>query len=280
MTVALRRATDALTARPYTIAAIRQQTYDTVTLDFDASADPIVFAPGQFDMLYLFGIGEAVISISSDPAEPARISHTLRAVGSVTRALAEAQPGTAVGIRGPFGRPWPMAAAEGGDLVVVAGGIGLAPVRPVILRALAQREHFGRLLLLVGARTPRDLVFRHDLQRWQDDPRITVAVTVDRATRGWGGTVGVVTRTIARASFDPERTTAFTCGPEVMMHFAAQALIGRGVPAERVHLSLERNMRCGVGTCGHCQLGPVFVCRDGPVFAWPEVSGLLEVREL
>lgn len=280
MVATLHRPEDALTARPFTVAAIRQQTHDTVTVDLDALEEPVPFAPGQFDMVYAYGVGEAAISISSDPADPSRMSHTIREVGWVTRALVNAQPGTTIGIRGPFGRPWPIEEAEGRDLIIVAGGIGLAPVRPALLQALTHRDRFRRVVLLVGARTPHDLLFRDDLDRWQADPRVDVRITVDRAVRGWTGAVGVVTRTIARAGFAPDLATVLTCGPEVMMRLAAQALIARGVSAEHIHVSLERNMKCAVGTCGHCQLGPLFVCRDGPVFRWPEVAPLLEVREL
>jgi NAD(P)H-flavin reductase len=270
----------ALTSRPYRVSTVRQQTHDVVTLDVRPERDPIAFEPGQFDMVYVYGVGEAAISISSDPSTPEVLSHTIRAVGWVTRALNDLQPGATIGIRGPYGRPWPLHEAEGRDLVIVAGGIGLAPVRPAIVQALRDRDRFRRLVLLVGARSPRDLVFRDDLERWTVDPAIDVHVTVDSAVRGWTGHVGVVTKLLPRVPFDPQEAVVLTCGPEVMMRFTARAALTRGVPAERIHVTLERNMRCGVGTCGHCQLGPEFLCRDGPVFAWPEVARLLEVREL
>jgi NAD(P)H-flavin reductase len=270
----------ALTGRPYLVSTVRHQTHDIVTIDVRPEQDPIAFQPGQFDMVYVYGVGEAAISISSDPATPGLLSHTIRAVGWVTKALNDLQPGTTIGIRGPYGRPWPLEEAQGRDLVIVAGGIGLAPVRPAIVQALRERERFGRLVLLTGARSPRDLVFRDDLERWDADRAIDVHVTVDSAVRGWAGRVGVVTKLIPRVPFDPENAVVLTCGPEVMMRFTAQALLARGVPPDRVWVTLERNMKCGVGTCGHCQLGPVFLCRDGPVFAWPEVAHLLDVREL
>jgi NAD(P)H-flavin reductase len=271
---------DPLTARPYVVSTVRQQTHDIVSIDVRPEQEPIAFAAGQFDMVYVYGVGEAAISISSDPATPELLTHTIRAVGSVTRALNDLQPGATIGIRGPYGRGWPLAAAEGRDLVIVAGGIGLAPVRPAILAALAQRDRFRRVALLVGARSPRDLVFRDDLDRWTASRDIDVHVTVDSAVRGWAGRVGVVTTLIPRVPFDPENATVFTCGPETMMWFTSQALIKRGVDPHDVHVTLERNMTCALGTCGHCQLGPLLVCRDGPVFTWPEVSGLLEEREL
>lgn len=273
-------ATGTLTARPYLVSTVRHQTHDIVTIDVRPEQDPIAFAPGQFDMVYVYGIGEAAISISSDPATPELLSHTIRAVGWVTKALNDLQPGTTIGIRGPYGRPWPLDQAEGHDLVIVAGGIGLAPVRPAIVQALRERDRFRRLVLLVGARSPRDLVFRDDLERWDADRAIDVHVTVDSAVRSWTGRVGVVTKLVPRVPFDPEGSVVLSCGPEVMMRSAAQALLARGVPAGRIHVTLERNMKCGVGTCGHCQLGPVLLCRDGPVFAWPDVAQLLDVREL
>ena len=269
-----------LTSRPYQVTTVRHQTHDIVTIDVAPQQHPIAFRPGQFDMVYVYGIGEAAISISSDPATPGLLSHTIRAIGWVTKALNDLQPGTTIGIRGPYGRPWPMEEAEGRDLVIVAGGIGLAPVRPAIVHALRHRERYGRVVLLTGARSPRDLVFRDDLDRWHADPGIDVHVTVDSAVRGWGGRVGVVTKLIPRIPFDPENAVVLTCGPEVMMWFAAEALLTRGVPPERVFVTLERNMKCGVATCGHCQLGTRLLCRDGPVFSWPEVAGLLDVREL
>jgi NAD(P)H-flavin reductase len=280
MTIAELSPPGALTGRPYRVSTVRQQTHDIVTIDVRPDRDPIAFLPGQFDMVYVYGIGEAAISISSDPSTPDLLSHTIRAVGWVTKALNDLQPGAMIGIRGPYGHPWPLDTAVGRDLVIVAGGIGLAPVRPAIVQALQQRDRFGRIVLLVGARSPRDLVFRDDLDTWGRDPAIDVYVTVDSAVRGWAGRVGVVTKLIPRVPFDPQNAVVLTCGPEVMMRFAAQALLTRGVPGERIHVTLERNMKCGVGTCGHCQLGPVFLCRDGPVFAWPEVAHLLDIREL
>lgn len=271
---------DALTARPAVVSALRRQTHDTTTLDVEVEHARPRFAPGQFDMLYAHGVGEAAISISSDPADPHLLSHTVRAVGWVTRALCDLQPGATIGLRGPYGRPWPLAGAADRDLVLVAGGIGLAPLRPVVLEALRLRDRFRRLVLLVGARTPRDLLFRDDLAAWDADDRIRVAVTVDRADRGWDGRVGLVTKLVDAAAFEPAAATVFTCGPEIMMRFVARAFTDRGVDASDVHVSLERTMRCGVGTCGHCQLGPIVVCRDGPVVPWSRVAPLLEVREL
>ncbi len=271
---------DLMVPRAHTVMTVRQETHDIVSIDVEPAGETIAFRPGQFDMVYVFGVGEAAISISSDTAHPEVLTHTIRAVGWVTQALNTMQPGSTIGIRGPFGTPWPVEDAQGGDLLIVAGGIGLAPVRPALLAALAARDRYDRVSLLVGARSPQDLVFRADLHRWEARDDLDVHVTVDSATRGWTGRVGVVTRMIPQIPFTPQRTTVFTCGPEVMMRYTAQALLDRGVPPERIHVTLERNMRCGLGFCGHCQLGGEFVCRDGPVFTYKRVSQLMEVREL
>jgi NAD(P)H-flavin reductase len=265
---------------PYRIVARRQDAADVFTWTVEPLGEPApTFLPGQFNMLYAYGIGEVPVSISGDPAG-GPLLHTIRAVGSVTRPMAALPVGEVIGLRGPYGIAWPLAEAEGGDLVIVAGGLGLAPLRPAILGVLARRARFGRLCVLYGTRGPAEVLFADQLAAWRARGDLELRVTVDRATPGWTGEVGVVTRLIARAGFDPARTTAFVCGPEIMMRFAGEALLQRGVPASRIHLSLERNMKCAVGYCGHCQLGPHFVCRDGPVLAWPRLAGLLEVAEM
>jgi NAD(P)H-flavin reductase len=184
-----------------------------------------------------------------------------------------------LGLRGPFGNAWPVDDALGGDVVVVAGGIGLAPLRPVVLRALERLEGEGSLTVLYGARTPDDLLYTRELGEWRRRGA-EVEVTVDAAAGGWRGRVGVVPKLVAGAWFRSEATTAFVCGPEVMMRFTVDALEARGVPAGRIMVSLERDMRCGVGLCGHCQLGPTLICRDGPVYAQADVARWVEVREL
>ena len=205
--------------------------------------------------------------------------HTIRRVGGVTNALGAAQPGDEIGVRGPFGTGWNLDRAIGRDVVVMAGGLGLAPVRPIITDLVARREEFGRASLLIGARTPEDLLYRDEIEEWRSHLDLDVEVTVDSAPATWRGDVGVVTRLVGRAPIDPANTTAFVCGPEVMMRFGATSLIDRGVPADEVFVSLERNMHCAVGHCGHCQLDALFVCRDGAVLAWPTVEPLLKVRE-
>jgi NAD(P)H-flavin reductase len=265
---------------PWRITLRRQDTADVFTwVVAPLGDDGISCAPGQFNMVYAYGIGEVPISISG-VTDDGSLQHTIRAVGSVTRALAGLATGTVIGLRGAYGSAWPLDAAAGGDLVIVAGGLGLAPLRQAIIQVLAQRERYRRVCILYGTRTPADVLYGGELAAWAAHRDVEFAITVDRASAGWGGEVGVVTRLVARAGFDPERATALVCGPEIMMRFTAEALLRRGVPPAAIHLSLERNMKCAVGSCGHCQLGPHFICRDGPVLPWPRLAGLLEVPEL
>jgi NAD(P)H-flavin reductase len=266
-------------SRPFAVVARKRETADTWTLRLEpAEGEPLAVRPGQFTMLYAFGVGEVPVSISGDPAGP--LTHTVRAVGAVTSALCAARRGDAVGVRGPFGNAWPVEQALWGDLLVVAGGIGLAPLRPALYEALARRSEYGSISLLYGARTPADLLYVPELERWRSRFDLHVDVTVDQAGRDWRGRVGVAPKLLTGAPFEPRRTTALLCGPEVMMRFTAHDLLDRGVPAEKIYVSLERNMRCGAGHCGHCQLGPLLICRDGPVFRWDQVAPLLAVREL
>jgi NAD(P)H-flavin reductase len=249
----------------------------------DGDGEGYAFAPGQFNMLYVFGVGEVAISISSDPSHPYRLGHTIRHVGRVTNAFRDLRPGDEVGIRGPFGRPWPLEAAEGGDLVVVAGGVGVCPVRPAIEFAMRHRDRYHRLILLLGARTPDLFPYKDQLDEWvslMERLGVELHLTVDEAVGTWLYHVGVVTTLFPRAQIEAARTTAFMCGPEIMMRFAAQGLLDLGVPAERVWVSMERHMECGVQLCGHCQLGPWFVCSDGPVFRFDSIRDLMGVREL
>lgn len=238
-----------------------------------------IYAPGQFNMLTAFGVGEVPISLSGDPAS-GRLVHTIRAVGAVSAALAKLTPGEPLGLRGPFGTGWPVEEAEGRDVVIAAGGLGLAPLRPAIYRLLAERDRYGRVVLLYGTRSPDDILFRRELESWRRRLDIDVQVTVDHAGPGWRGHVGVVTTLMPRAEFDPADTVAMICGPEVMMRFAVAALRDAGIAEDRLYLSMERNMKCAVGFCGHCQFGPSFVCKDGPVFAYPRISPLLGLKEV
>jgi NAD(P)H-flavin reductase len=268
-----------MTPVPFRVVRRRRETKDTFTLELEpAGATDLRPLPGQFTMLYVFGVGEVPISFSGAPGGP--LVHTVRAVGAVTEAICALDSGAAIGVRGPFGNSWPIEAAAGGDVVIVAGGIGLAPLRPVVHHVLANRARYGDVVLDYGSRTPQDLLFRPELTRLQRRSDLQVEVTVDAATGTWRGRVGVVPKLVAGARFDPDAASAFVCGPEIMMRFTVDALLERGVSPERIHLSMERNMQCGIGQCGHCQLGPTLICRDGPVYRFDELEELMEVREL
>ena len=273
---------DAMTPRPFTILTRRQELADTFTIQLaptDGGAN-IQFAPGQFNMLYAFGVGEVPISISGDPAQPDKLVHTIRDVGAVTDALSKLKKGAQVGVRGPFGSAWPVEDAEGSDVVIVAGGIGLAPLRPAIEHVLANRAKYGRFVILYGARNPADVLYMKQLQAWRGRLDTYVDVTVDSAGRDWSGNVGVVTRLIGRANFDPHHTKVFVCGPEIMMRFTIKELNALGVAKDDIYVSMERNMKCAIGHCGHCQFGGQFICKDGPVFPYARIESLLQVRGL
>jgi NAD(P)H-flavin reductase len=259
-----------------------KETHDTVTLEIDDSEAAPRFAPGQFNMLYLFGAGEVAISISGSPDRPETLAHTIRAVGAVTAPLVHTRRGDLIGVRGPYGSAWPVDEAEktGCDLLLLAGGIGLAPLRPVIYEVLRRRRNFGQLIVLYGARSPGDLLYRKELAQWRAYPGVTVKLIVDHAAAGSSGRVGVLTDLLGAVEFDPSETIAMACGPEVMMRFAYRELVRRGVAPARVYLSLERNMKCAIGLCGHCQFGPLFICKDGPVFTAERVESLLGIGEL
>lgn len=263
------------------VASVRRELPDTVTLALEPLDAPLTrFRAGQFNMLWGFGTGEVPISVSGDPTSVGPLLHTIRAVGPSTRALCRLEPGAVVGARGPFGSHWDVAGAVGHDVVIVAGGIGLAPLRPVVLEILARRADFGRVALLVGARSPHDILFPDELERWRSRLDLDVYVTVDHADAAWRGDVGVVTRLLPRAPVDPTDTVAFVCGPEIMMRFAAAGMVDMGVPDTRIRVSLERNMQCAIAHCGHCQLGPTFVCREGPVYPYSVAGPLMAVRGL
>jgi NAD(P)H-flavin reductase len=263
------------------VAMRRQDAPDVFTLRLEPQGDSLPpFAPGQFNMLTAFGVGESAISVSGDPAKGTGIVHTIRAVGAVSRALTELRRGDSLGLRGPFGVGWPMTELYGKDVILVAGGIGLAPLRPAIYRLLAERERFGEVAILYGTRSPSDILYRSEVESWRQRLDVDVQVTVDHADEGWYGHVGVVTTLLPRVAFDPDKTVALLCGPEIMMRFGVQALESVGVPDEAIYLSMERNMKCAIGLCGHCQLSPVFVCKDGPVFRYDQVRYLLALKEL
>ncbi len=263
---------------PMTVSRASRELGDVFTFAMDVPAG-FPFLPGQFNMLYLHGVGEVPISISGDPADPNTLVHTIRAVGTVTARMQKLGEGDRLGVRGPYGSAWPVEAAKGSDVLFVAGGLGLAPLRPAILHVLAHRADYGRVTILYGARTPADILFRAELERWRGRFDCRVEAIVDRAGRDWYGSVGAVTRLLDGVTIEPD-DTVFICGPEIMMRFVVRELDARGVPREAIWVSLERSMKCGVGLCGHCQLGGSFVCKDGPVYRFDRVSKLFFVREL
>ncbi len=271
-----------MSPKPFRIQRIKKETRDTFTIDLEPaeSADGFPFAAGQFNMLYVFGIGEVPISISGNPVNPKVLKHTIREIGIVTKALRKLRKGEILGVRGPLGSYWPLEKSEEKDVVIVAGGIGLAPLRPALYQLISQRKRYGRIALLYGTRAPEDLLYRNELEQWRGRFDVEVKVTVDNATEDWRGDVGVVTTLIRRTQFDPLRTVAMICGPEVMMRFTITELQNYGVKNENIFISMERNMKCGVGFCGHCQFGPVFVCKDGPVFSYDCIKNFFGKREI
>jgi NAD(P)H-flavin reductase len=273
------RALAPMTPVSHLVVGRRQETSDSVTLLLEAvDGARLRYAAGQFNMLYAYAVGEVAISISANPVGDGPIAHTVRNVGAVSRALCELQPGGSLGLRGPFGSDWGLESAAGRDLVIVAGGIGLAPLRSVITQVISQRERFGHVEVVIGTRTPEELAFKEEVDAWRDRDDLAVHVTVDRATPAWRGTVGVVTTVLPRIRCDPGGV-ALVCGPEVMMRFTALALMERGMPASNIRVSMERNMQCAIAHCGHCQLGSMFICADGPVLTWARVEPLLAVRQ-
>ncbi len=270
---------DQMTPIPFKVRSVREELSHTFTLELEPPNGDFQFQPGQFTMVYAFGIGEVPISISSSATREATLLQTIRRTGAVTHALGTLKSGDYVGIRGPYGTPWPMTEAKGRDLLIVGGGIGLAPLRPAIYHALENRDDYERVVVLYGTRTPDDILFETELRRWGDRTDITTLITVDAADRGWYGAVGVVTRLIGRVGFDPSNTTALVCGPEIMMTVTAERLMeGYSMAPSNIYVTMERNMKCGIGVCGHCQFGSKFICTDGAVFSYSEVGHLFDIK--
>ncbi|MEQ9145894.1 MAG: FAD/NAD(P)-binding protein [Parvibaculaceae bacterium] len=270
-----------LTPQLHRVAERQSDSDDVVSLRFDVAPGSAGFGqPGQFNMLYAFGVGEVPISFSRCDAQKGHIWHTVRGVGPVSRALAALDVNDAVGIRGPFGTPWPLETMEGRDIVLMAGGLGLAPLRPVVDHVLRQREILGKIRLLYGARSPEALIYAPELEVWAEERGIEVKVTVDHAAAGWEGHVGVITTLLDALPVDPEKTMAMICGPGLMMRFSVSALEGLGCAEERLFVSMERNMKCAVGQCGRCQYGPYFICREGPVFRYDHIRSLFRISDI
>ncbi len=265
-----------------TIGEANAEVAGIVTYRVDIS-DPVAaqtyrFLPGQFNMLYLPGIGEAAISISSDAGQPTRLLHTVRAAGSVTSALARKGVGDQILIRGPYGSAWPMDKIKGLDVVLACGGVGLAPLRPAIYHIMRHRGDYGRVFLLYGARTPGDMLYESEYAAWRDKD-ITVETTVDIGDGQWRGNIGVVPVLFYRMRLNAAKTCVLTCGPEIMIRFVVFESLARKISPDRIILSMERNMNCAIGHCGHCQIGPMFVCKDGPVFTYRQIEPFMHVED-
>lgn len=238
------------------------------------------YAPGQFTMLYVFGVGEIPVSISGDANDGSKLVQTVRSVGAVSEAVTQLKRGDMLGLRGPFGTAWPTDELAGQDVVIVAGGLGLAPLRPSIYHLLSRRDRFGKVVLLYGARGPEEILYRRQLESWRKRLDVQLEVTVDHAGADWRGHVGVVTKLITRISVDAANATALVCGPEVMMRFTAAGLHDFGLSEESIWVSIERNMKCAVGLCGHCQFAGLFACKDGAVVRYDRVRRLMGMREI
>lgn len=272
---------DPFVPQAYRVVRVIRESADTATFDLvPVKGELPAFRPGQFNMLYAFGVGEIAISMSGDPADQGRFVHTVRAVGAVSRAITALETDGIVGLRGPFGTPWPMEAAKGSDVVIIAGGLGLAPVRPAIYEVLRDRRRYGRVVLLVGMRNPSDILYRHELEQWRSHLDVEIELTVDHASADWRGNVGVVPGLIPRMGLNPANTIAMVCGPEIMMRFTVSALRDAGFALDHIYLSMERNMKCAIGLCGHCQFGSDFVCKDGPVMRFDRIARIFAVREI
>jgi len=272
---------DPMLPESYRVHSVRREIPGVFTLELrQVEGGAMAFGPGQFNMLYQFGAGEVPISVSGDPGDADRLVHTIRAAGGVTRLMEKLGVGDVIGVRGPYGTEWPVAQAVGRDVVIVAGGIGLAPLRPVVYHLLNHRSDYGRIALVYGTRTPADILYASELEAWRARGDLQVEITVDRASTGWDGDVGVVTNLLPQVDFDPSTAIAMTCGPEIMMRFAVLGLRKRGLDAGRIHVSMERNMKCAIGYCGHCQWGPHFICKDGAVFPYSTLEPIFSVRAL
>lgn len=276
---------DPMVPKLFKIEKIRKELQDTFTLylaplDSEPSDQEFSFLPGQFNMLYSFGAGEVPVSISGSPSKKGSVIHTIRAVGGVTKNMQELQVGDNVGLRGPFGRPWPLDQARGQDVLIIAGGLGLAPLRPLIYQILEERAQYGKVTLLYGGRSPEELLFTDELSEWTQNSKMKILLTVDKPSFNWSGNVGVVPSLISKVNLDAQNTVAMICGPEVMMRFSVPPLIKQGLSSEKIFISMERNMKCAVGFCGRCQYREFFTCKDGPVFSWEQIRQHIEKREI
>lgn len=269
-----------MTPRVATVTARTEEAGDVITLVIEVPGGSSPFMPGQFTMLTAFGVGEIPVSISGDAAQPEQLVYTIREVGAVSQALTKLRPGDQLGVRGPFGTGWPVKLARGRDVIIVAGGLGIAPLRPAIYHILANRKDYAHVAIVYGARSPDDILLADELKQWSARDDIDVEITVDHAGLDWAGHVGVVTRLIPEVVRNAGNSVAMVCGPEIMMRYAMNALVHEGLAEENVFLSMERNMKCAVRLCGHCQFGPYFICKDGPVFSSDRIKSFLLTKEL
>lgn len=264
--------------REAVVVTTKDHTPDTKTfrLRLGNEGQKLDFRPGQFNMLGLPGFGEAPFTFSSPPQADGSFEHTVRAVGRLTKGLFKLKEGDVVHVRGPFGSAWPLGEVKGKDLLIVAGGMGMVPLRPFLLEVFLKKADYGKVVILFGARTPGELIYHEEFDSWRKQPDTTLLLTVDEVppAEEWNGHIGVVTGLFPEMDIDPDNAAVLTCGPEIMMRFVARGLLLRRFSPSRIYVSLERRMRCGAGHCGHCQLGPKFVCKDGPVFRYEELSGL------
>lgn len=261
----------------YPLKSITQDTSDVFSLVLEDKKE-IPFLPGQFNMLYLFGFGQVAISLSGHPEKKNEWTHTIRAVGKLTEGLQRLRPGDEIGITGPFGNSWPLP-KKGTDVVVIAGGLGLAPLRPLLYLLADHRADYKSVTLLYGAKKPDELLFQDELETWKKKG-FAIEITVDIADANWKGKVGVVTKLIPGHMQNPQNKIVYICGPEIMMKFSLIEVTKTKVPDDQIYLSIERNMQCGVGFCGHCQYGPYFVCKDGPVFSYDQLKPWFNIEEL
>ena len=256
----------------------RQETADIFTLGLRLSDEKVhqayQFQPGQFNMLYLYGVGEVAISIASDPQNKELYYHTIHQVGSVTRGLAQLREGDYLGLRGPYGVGWPLQQAVGQDIVVITGGLGCAPSVSAIHYIVKRRAQFGKLMILQGVKHSHDLLFRQQYEQWSQLPNTQVWLAANQSGSHWPWLTGYVTQFIPNLQFDTERAVVMMCGPEAMMRAAIAPLIQIGLTDEKIYINMERNMECGLGHCGHCQFGGQFVCKNGPVFCYPVIKNL------
>jgi NAD(P)H-flavin reductase len=272
---------DPMVPRPYRIERVRAEVADVFSWHLkplDNLASHIL--PGQFNMLYAPGIGEVAISVSGDCRDHTTLVHTIRAVGTVTKAMASLRAGAMVGVRGPFGSAWPIEAGYGKDVVFITGTVGLAPLRPLIYEVLNRREKYGKVIITYGSRGTDDILYERDLHTWRGRFDIDVNVTVHSAPSGYRGRVGSVAAAVKLSTFEGGNAVAFVCRSEALTLAAVLALQDRGLTTDRIYTTLERNMKCGIGFCGHCQFGPTFMCKEGPVYRFDSVERIFSIREL